>query len=141
MKTVGEFNDQDADVGSKSNHEAKKIVAGFREISVDVAHTRAGGTEFRHAVNEKGDGFAKFVFNVFKSDGSVFDSVVEGASDDCVFVHAPFGEDFFHSKRMVDEGFATFSKLTFVGVSSKFDSFFNSLGFHEIIITLFIGDF
>lgn len=134
METVGEFDDEDADISAEGNHEAEEIVAGFGEIGVDVAHAGASGAEFGDAVDEKGNRLAKFAFDVFEGGGSVFNGVVENAGGDGVFVHAPFLEDFFDSEGMVDERLATFAELAFVGLGGESDGFLDLLR-HGIIIT------
>ena len=115
VEAVGEFDDEDADVGAEGDHEAEEVVTSGGEVGVDVAHIGAGDGEFGHAINEEGDGLAKFAFNVVESDGGIFDGVVEDASDNGVFVHVPRFEDFHDGERVVDEGLARGAELA--GVS------------------------
>lgn len=128
MKTVGEFDDQDADVGAKSNHQTEEIVASFGEVGVDIAHAGASDREFCDAINKKGNRFAEFGFYVIKSNFRVLDSIMENAGDHGVFVHTPFFENFLHSERVDNEGFAAFSELAFVGGGREVYCFLDFVG-------------
>lgn len=129
MEAVGEFNDEDADVVARGNHEAEEVVFGFGEVSVEFVHVFADFAEFGDTVDEEGDGFAEFGFDVFEGEVGVFDGVVEDAGDDGVFVHVPFFEDFFDGEGVVDVGFAGFAELVFVCCGGEFDGVLDALGF------------
>ena len=51
MKTIGEFNDEDANIRASGNEQTKKVVFGRREIGVNVAHAGTGITELGNTVN------------------------------------------------------------------------------------------
>ena len=121
MEAVGEFYNEDTDIRAESNHETKEVVFCLGEISVDVVHVLSNGREFCYTINEEGNRIAKFGFDVGEGDRGVFDSVVENASDNRVFVHFPFFEDLFHSERVNDIRFARPAELAFVRGSRKFD--------------------
>ena len=114
MESVGEFDDQDANVGAESNHKAEEIVFCRGEIRVEVFHVFSGGGDFGYAVNEKSDRIAKFGFDFFERKVGIFDGVVENAGDDYVFVQAPFLEDFFNGEGVIDIRFAGFTELGLV---------------------------
>lgn len=84
--------------------------------------------KFCYTINKKSDRIAKFGFYFRKGDGGVLDNIMENAGDDCVFIHVPFFEDFFDSKRMDYVGFAGATKLVFVSFFGKFDGFRDSFG-------------
>ena len=64
MKTIGELDNQDADVGAESDEQADEIILGLGEIGVDVTHAFTGGAEFGDAIDEKSDALAEFVFDI-----------------------------------------------------------------------------
>ena len=129
VEAVGEFDDEDANVVAGGNHEAEEVVFGFGEVGVEFVHVFADFAEFSDAVDEEGDGFAEFGFDVFEREVGILDGVVEDAGDDGVFVHVPFFEDFFDGERVVDVGFAGFAELVFVGRGGDLDGVLNTLGF------------
>jgi len=65
MKTVGEFNNKDTYVLSGGNEEFKKIVARFREVTLEILHAATGFAKFRDAINKEGDVFAELLLNIF----------------------------------------------------------------------------
>ena len=134
MEAIGKFDDENANIRAKSNHEAEKIVASFGEIGIDVAHARASDGKFCDAVDKKSNRFAEFVFNVVEGDRSIFDGVMENAGNNRIFVHTPSFENFLYGERMIYEGFTAFAELAFVGFFRESDCFFDSFG-HGIIIT------
>ena len=64
VEAVGEFDDENANVGAEGNEEAKEVVSSFGKVSVEVTHAGTGLADFGDAVDEKGDGFAKFLLDV-----------------------------------------------------------------------------
>ena len=134
VKAVGKFDNQDANVSTEGDEKAKKIVASFGEIGIDVTHTRASDGKFCDAVDKKSNRFAEFVFNVVEGDRSIFDGVMENAGNNRIFVHTPSFENFLYGERMIYEGFTAFAELAFVGFFRESDCFFDSFG-HGIIIT------
>lgn len=74
-------------------------------------------------------------FDIFEGNFGVFDGVVEDASDDGVFVHVPFFEDFFDGKGMNDVWFACLAGLAFVCFGGEGDGLFDLGGIvHGFII-------
>ena len=126
METVGEFDDEDANIGAEGNHEAEEIVFRLGEVSVDVVHVFSDFGEFCDAINEESDGFAEFGFYFFEGNRGVFDDVMEDAGDDGVFVHLPFFEDFFDSKRVDYVGLAGSAKLAGMGCFCEGDGFLDA---------------
>ena len=65
MKTVGELDDEHADVVAGSNHKTEEIVFSLGEVSVEIVHVFADLAELGDAVDKEGDGFAELSFDVF----------------------------------------------------------------------------
>ncbi len=53
VKTVGKFDDKDANVGTERDKETEKVVTSFGKIGVKVAHAGAGLTDFGDAIDKK----------------------------------------------------------------------------------------
>ena len=51
MKTIGEFNNENADILAGSNEKFQEVVASFWQIFAKVFHTFAGLTKFSNAIN------------------------------------------------------------------------------------------
>lgn len=50
VEAIGEFDDEDANVGAEGDEEAEEIVFGLREVGVEVAHVGAEMADFRDSV-------------------------------------------------------------------------------------------
>ena len=133
MKTVRELDDEHADIGTHGDKEAEEIVFCLGEISVDVAHARADVAELGHAINEKSDIFAKFIFDVLERDISILDSIMKDGGDNGVFVHAPIFDDFHDCERMRNIRVSAFTELAFMGLGGEVNSFFDArIVFHGL---------
>ncbi len=132
METVGEFDDEDADVVAGGDHEAEEIVFSGGEISVEVLHVFTDLAELGDAVDKKGDRLAKFALDVFERDVGVFDRIMKNPGDNSVFVHAPFLEDFFDGERVDNVRFARPAGLAGVGLGCKINRLFNPGGIARV---------
>lgn len=67
METVGELDDEYADVVAGGNHETEKIISSLRKVGIKILHILADLAELSNAINKKSDGLAEFSFDVFES--------------------------------------------------------------------------
>ena len=82
MKTVGELDQNDADVPGHSQRHFLKVFSLllFRTVKIDLG-------ELTHTINKICDLFAKLSTNVLFSNPGVFDDVVEKSRHDALVVH------------------------------------------------------
>jgi len=114
VQTVGELNDDNADILYHRQHHFTKIF-GLRlglAAKIDLR-------QFADAIDQFGYFFAEFLYQVFFKRWRIFDHVMQYRSNDTVGVHAHFTENSGHRHGMADIGFAGNTTLSFVGTRTK----------------------
>ena len=109
-----------------SNKEFEEIIAGLREVFIEVFHARAGFAKFGYAINEKSNIFAEFVFDFLKGKAGIFNGVMENAGYDTILVHIPFLEKLHDGEWVDNVWLASFAQLAFMRFGGDFDSLFDA---------------
>ncbi len=109
MKTVGELDQNDADVPRHCQRHFLKVfrLLLFRTVKIDLG-------ELTHTIDKVCDLFAKLSPNVLFSNTRVFDDVVKKRRHDALVVHVHAREHGGYCQRVCDIGFSSPSRLAVV---------------------------
>ena len=126
VQAVGELDEDDADVVDHGQHHFTEVL-GLRFLpgrKIDLA-------DFRDALDDVGNLFAKLLADFNRGHRRVFDRVVEQAGGDGYGIHFHVGEDVAHFERVHEVGFAGGAGLPSVVLLREFVGFLDQV---EVVV-------